>query len=299
MNGKIFNIQRFSINDGPGIRTTVFMKGCPLSCVWCHNPESQNTFPEMFFDSEKCINCGKCKAVCGQNRHIFDSGKHVFLRDNCALCMKCIVNCPVGIIELCGKDMSSDEAVAEVLRDKEFYEQSGGGITLSGGEPLLQYDFSLEILQKAKQSGIHTAVETSGYCNKELSEICQYVDLWLYDIKVFSEREHVKYTGVSNKKISENLHYLNELGANIVLRCPIIPEINFNENHFGKIADLANKLRNIAEIDLEPYHPMGIDKAKRLGKTQKYKNQCFLSKDDILPLADFLKSKTDTIVKII
>ena len=299
MIGKIFNIQRFSTNDGPGIRTTVFLKGCPLSCIWCHNPESKSINPEIFYDSIKCVNCKECEKICKRNQHIFVSDKHIFLRDNCLLCMECVSKCPVGAFEICGKETTVDEVMAEVLKDTEFYVQSGGGITLSGGEPLLQYEFSLKILKEAKKAGIHTAIETSGYFYKELNEIHQYVDLWLYDIKLISEREHIKYTGVSNKKILENLTYLDSIGEKIILRCPIIPDINFTKEHFGKIVNLANELKSIVAIHLEPYHPLGIDKAIKAGKIQKYNNQEFLSADYILPFANYIRSKTMIDVEIL
>ena len=163
----------------------------------------------------------------------------------------------------------------------------------------MQYEFSLKILKEAKKAGIHTAIETSGYFYKELNEIHQYVDLWLYDIKLISEREHIKYTGVSNKKILENLTYLDSIGEKIILRCPIIPDINFTKEHFGKIVNLANELKSIVAIHLEPYHPLGIDKAIKAGKIQKYNNQEFLSADYILPFANYIRSKTMIDVEIL
>ncbi len=299
MMGNIFSIQRFSTNDGPGIRTVVFLKGCPLSCIWCHNPESKSVHSEIFYDSERCVNCRKCEKICNHNLHIFDDDKHIFLHDNCKKCMKCVLECPINALEICGKEVTVDDIMNEILRDAEFYEQSCGGITLSGGEPLMQYDFSLEILKKSKQAGIHTAVETSGYCYKELYEISQYVDLWLYDIKLLSESKHIKYTGVSNKKILENLFYLDSIGAKIILRCPIIPDINFTENYFNKIANLANEFKNIVAIHFEPYHPLGIDKSIRLGKTQEYQNKKFLTADSIVPFINNIKDRLTIDIEIL
>ena len=298
MTGNIFNIQRFSTSDGPGIRTTVFLKGCPLSCIWCHNPESLSSQPEIFFNSSKCINCRICEKICKHNQHSFNANNHIFLRDNCKKCMGCVLECPANAIEICGKEVTANEVIAEVLKDKEFYLQSGGGITLSGGEPLFQYDFSLEILKKAKESGIHTAIETSGYSNRDLCEINNYVDLWLYDIKLFSEEEHIKYVGVSNKKIQKNLFYLDSLGAKIILRCPIIPDINLEENHFNEIANLTKNLQNVVAIHFEPYHPLGIDKRERLGKSQKYQNKDFLSTDELLPYINRLRDMIDIEIEI-
>lgn len=299
MTGNIFNIQRFSTNDGSGIRTTVFLKGCPLSCIWCHNPESKSVCPDIFYDSRKCVYCKKCEKICKRNRHIFDSGEHIFLRDNCQKCMECVLECPVNALETVGKEMSVDEVIAEVSKDTEFYAHSGGGVTLSGGEPLMQYDFSLEILKEAKVAGLHTAVETSGYCHKELNEISKYVDIWLYDIKLFSESEHIQHTGVSNKTILKNLYFLDSIGANIILRCPIIPDINLTKEHFDSISDLANKLNNVVAIHFEPYHPLGIDKAINLGRTQEYKNKAFLTAEEISPFVNCIERKTNIDIEIL
>ena len=299
MTGNIFNIQRFSTSDGPGIRTVVFLKGCPLSCIWCHNPESKSAYPEIFYDSEKCVNCRKCEKVCNNNQHVFDTNKHIFLYNNCKKCLKCVFECPINALEICGKEVTVGEAMNEILRDAEFYKQSCGGITLSGGEPLMQYDFSLELLKKSKEAGFHTAIETSGYCYKELHEISQYVDLWLYDIKLFSESEHIKYTGVSNEKILKNLFYLDSMGSKIILRCPIIPDINFTESHFNKIANLANELKNVVALHIEPYHPLGIHKSIKLGKTQGYQNKEFLSADSIAPFIDYMGNKTKIDIEIL
>ncbi len=299
MMGNIFNIQRFSTSDGPGIRTVVFLKGCPLSCIWCHNPESKKAGADIFYNPEKCIGCKSCERLCESHRHEFHADGHIFLRDNCKGCLKCAAECPADALEICGKEMSCADVMSEILRDREFYEQSHGGITLSGGEPLFQYDFSVEVLKKSKEHGLHTAVETSGYCQRELDEIIRYVDLWLYDIKLISEEEHLKYTGVSNKKILDNLFFLDGTGAKIILRCPIIPNVNLTENHFDGIAALAGKLENLVAIHFEPYHPLGIDKAARLGTVQKYGEREFLSGDEILPFVDRVRGKIKVDIEIL
>ena len=246
MQGTIFNIQRFCVNDGPGIRTTVFLKGCPLSCVWCHNPESQRFEPEILFYKDKCTGCGRCKCVTAADRDFV---------------------CFNGAKEICGKTVSANEVTAEVLRDKPFYENSGGGVTLSGGEPLAQYDFSLELLKKAKENGIHTAVETCGYAEKsKILEIAMYVDLFLFDCKETDPKLHKKYTGVDNKIILDNLKALSDAGSKIILRCPIIPGFNDRAEHFKGISETADKFSGIEHIEIEPFHPHGESKYSALSR---------------------------------
>ena len=244
--GTIFNIQRFCVNDGPGIRTTVFLKGCPLSCVWCHNPESQRFEPEILFYKDKCTGCGRCKCVTAADRDFV---------------------CFNGAKEICGKTVSANEVTAEVLKDKPFYKNSGGGVTLSGGEPLAQYDFSLELLKKAKENGIHTAIETCGYAEKsKILEIAKYVDLFLFDCKETDPELHKEYTGFDNKIILENLKALSDAGSKIILRCPIIPGFNDRAEHFKGISETTEKFIGIEHIEVEPFHPLGESKYSALGR---------------------------------
>lgn len=291
--GKIFNIQRFSTSDGPGIRTVVFLKGCPLNCAWCHNPESKSSATEIFYKPELCIGCGKCSDVCKNEGHTFINGIHHFEREKCTVCAKCAEMCCIKALEACGEEKTVGEVMDIVLRDKPFYEQSGGGITLSGGEPLMQYDFSLSLLKLAKKHALHTAIETGGFSSRDLTALSEYTDLWLYDIKLFPEKEHIKYTGVSNKVIFENLYLLDRIGASIVLRCPIIPDINLTEKHFLELAELSNNLKNVTSIHLEPYHPLGLSKAQQLDKSQTYQNDKFLEPSAIRPFAEALGRKTN------
>jgi len=297
--GTIFNIQRFSTSDGPGIRTVVFMKGCPLDCAWCHNPESKSTATELFYKSEQCISCGACVNVCTANGHTFSDGIHLFDHEKCMRCGKCAQVCWPNALALCGEERSAEEIMDIVLRDKPFYEESGGGITLSGGEPLMQYDFTRSLLKLAKKHNLHTAIETSGFSNRDLTILNDFVDLWLYDVKVFPEKEHVKHTGVSNKMIFDNLYLLDRIGAEIVLRCPIIPDINMTSQHFAAIADLVTALNHVTAIHLEPYHPLGLSKAKQLGKKQSYQSNTFLDPSSIAFFADTLRTITATEVIII
>ena len=297
--GKIFNIQRFSTSDGPGIRTVVFFKGCPLNCAWCHNPESKSSANELFYKKEQCIGCKACYSACSSDGHIFSDGIHSLDREKCVLCGKCAEKCYSNALEVCGQVITSEDIMNIVLRDAPFYAESGGGITLSGGEPLMQYDFTLSLLKLAKEQGIHSAIETSGFSGRDLTELCQYTDLWLYDIKLFPDDEHIKYTGVSNKVIIDNLYLLDSIGAKIILRCPIIPDINLNKQHFSELAKLSKNLKNIIAIHIEPYHPLGLSKAQQLNKNQAYRNGEFLKPALLEPFADILRAKTDKEVIII
>ena len=293
--GKVFNIQHFSIHDGPGIRTTVFMKGCPLRCVWCHNPESWKIDIELSYNAEKCSGCGACFKACGQGAHIISGeGYHVLDRDKCAVCGACADVCYYNSLEMIGKDYTADEVIADVMRDKIFYETSNGGITLSGGEPLYQFDFACELLKQSKANGLHTCVETSAFTSRErIIQISEYIDMFLIDFKISDSAEHKKYCGVENELILSNLRALNDLGNNIVLRCPIILDINDNEAHFKAIAEIANTHDNISEVNIEPYHPLGISKNQNIGKTPTYTYSTFLDKKVTDEYVGIIKSLTD------
>lgn len=266
MMGTVFNLQKFSINDGPGIRTTVFLKGCPLRCLWCHNPESKAGHPELFYAPAQCIGCRACETVCPHHCHTF-AEEHNYQRETCTACGLCASACVSRALEVTGQVMTVDDVIQEVLKDKIFYDNSGGGITLSGGEPFFQYDFSLALLRAAKDAGLHTAMETCGFTTEErCREIAPYVDLFLFDCKETDPIRHKEYTGVSSERILDNLFLLDALGAKIILRCPIIPGYNDREEHLLAIAALANRLTGVLGIDIEPYHPLGVGKSERLGK---------------------------------
>ena len=263
----VFDIQRFSLNDGPGIRTIVFLKGCPLNCLWCHNPESKSQKSELMLYLAKCIGCGDCVSACADGLHSFGAdGQHIIDRKQCRQCGACEAACS-GAIKLCGKPMSVDEVLREVMKDSVFYANSGGGLTISGGEPLMQADFTLALLKAAKESGIHTAIETSGYAKWEvIDSLADYVDLFLWDVKESDSDRHKTFTGVDNTLILSNLHRLNDRGAKVVLRCPIIPGCNDRKEHLEAIGRMAEELSCVERVDIEPYHPMGKSKAEALGR---------------------------------
>ncbi len=265
--GIVFNIQKFSIHDGPGIRTNVFLKGCPLRCIWCHNPEGLESAPEVEFEGTKCIGCGAC-TICEKDCHQFsEESGHLYNRDDCVRCGKCLDICPAVALKWAGTRQTVEEVMGKVMADKPFYDKSGGGMTLSGGEPLYQPAFALALLKEAKERGLHTAMETSGFASGEVfTSMLPYLDLLLLDYKVTGEEAHKKYTCVPQAPILANLARADEFGVNIVLRCPLIPGINMETEHYKAIAALADTYAHITRVDLEPYHTLGTGKLSRLGK---------------------------------
>lgn len=299
MNGNIFHIQRFCVDDGPGIRTAVFLKGCPLHCAWCHNPESQKVAPQLLYSPEHCIGCGACVQSCPHGAHRIENGIHLFDRKNCTDCGICAGHCYTEALEYCGESVSVEDVIKTVERDREFYIGSGGGMTVSGGEPLLQPDFSAALAKAARAAGIHVCMETSGYCEADvLSDIAPLIDLFLFDFKLWDDELHKKYVGVSNRRILDNLRMLGYCGATVILRCPIIPKINLCDAHFDAIARIATENRAIREIHLLPYHPLGISKNIRLGEQAPYQNPEFLERSVLEPYAQRLRKQTGLPVKL-
>lgn len=250
----IFDIQRASFVDGPGIRTTVFFKGCNLRCRWCHNPESQSTKVQMMFYKNKCTCCGKCVAVCPNHM------------DSCDFCGKCVLYCPNDARQICGREYTVEALFDEIVKDKSFYESSGGGVTFSGGESMLQADFLCEIVKLCKENGIHTAVDTAGHVPWESFErVMPYTDVFLYDVKAYTDELHREGTGVSNRLILNNLTKLSKcFKGDIFVRIPVIPGFNGTDDEIGKIAAFVKGL-GITNVELMPYHRMGEHKYDALG----------------------------------
>jgi pyruvate formate lyase activating enzyme len=283
MNGIIFNIQRFSIHDGPGIRTTVFLKGCSLRCFWCHNPEGISLKPQIQFFPERCITCGECVVACENGANLIEDNKIVFLRENCKVCGKCVETCYAEARVLVGKEMTSEEVVQEALKDRPFYETSHGGVTLSGGEPALQPEFSYEILARCQAEGVHTAIETAGNVPwKDLEMLMPVTDLVMMDLKHMDSAKHRAAVGVPNERLLANARRLvSQTSKPILFRIPVIPGVNDSPEEVGAIAafvrvmiDLRAASGHTGKLSLEllPFHRLAGDKYRSLEMDNRSKD---------------------------
>jgi pyruvate formate lyase activating enzyme len=288
--GRIFDIKRFAIHDGPGIRTTVFLKGCPLACSWCHNPEGQRSRRELFFRSTRCTGCGACVPACPvEALHPAAEEKVAVDRDRCTVCGACVDACPTGALETVGREVTVEGVLASLLRDVPFYDQSGGGVTFSGGEPLAQPDFLLGLLQACRARDLHTAVDTSGQApERVMAEVADAADLFLYDLKLIDAEAHHRHTGVDNAAILDNLRLLSSRSAAVIVRVPIVPTVTDAIENIEAIAKLVASCETRYPVDLLAYHRAGMEKYTRLGLPQRLEGVKPPSDEAMRRLADVL-----------
>jgi pyruvate formate lyase activating enzyme len=265
--GRIVGIERNSMHDGPGIRTTVFCKGCPLRCLWCHNPETIEPRRQLRYIAARCTSCGRCSSACPNNSHAIVGGTHTFDRAACTDCGACTEACLTHALQMAGRDVTPQEVMDTVLRDVHYYKASGGGLTLSGGEPMVQPLFAREVLRLAREHSIHTCLDTSGYCDPaDLLDLLPLVNLFLYDCKETSNEQHIALTGVGLDRILANLELISRNGGRIILRCPLVPGLNAREEHFAGIAALAAGCRGIEAVHVLPYEPYAEEKSAQVGR---------------------------------
>lgn len=289
--GLVFNIQRYSIQDGPGIRSTVFLKGCPLGCLWCSNPESQNSFPEVGHRDSLCTKCGRCLDVCEPGAiSISEAGIRID-RIKCNNCGQCVDACYCEALTLLGKQMSVEDVLQELERDVSYYRNSGGGITASGGEPLSQPDFVATLFKRCHERGIHTTLDTAGYASPTtIEKVIEHTDLVLFDIKSMDSAVHSKATGVSNELILENANTLARRGVHMIIRVPLIPGWNDSQENMRAIANFTLRLNGVEEVDLLPYHRLGTSKYKMLDRPYRLSEVLPPSEEHIQNLMEIIRS---------
>lgn len=287
--GTLFNIQRYSIHDGPGIRTIPFFKGCPLSCKWCSNPESRRHKPELMFNLSRCVHCGKCEEVCP---HQALSSHHAYFvdRDKCTQCGQCTEVCPTQALEMKGTSMTVAQVIEELKKEENLFRRAGGGITLSGGEPLAQPDFATELLKACKEKGWHTAIETTAFAPKKvIQQVFPYIDLALVDIKAINPYVHKENTGVENRIILENVIRISQI-TKVVVRVPVIPGVNDSDEEIAAIADYAHLLRGVDTLHLLPYHTYGENKYALLGKAYAMDEKAAISDERMAQLKTIVEN---------
>jgi len=277
----IFNIQKFSLNDGPGIRTVVFFKGCPLACLWCSNPESQSSLRQVTWEEEKCVRCMRCVRACKLSAVKYAEDKISFDEETCVGCFQCVKACPQGALSVQGDLLTLEKVLKEVMKDVDFYEESGGGVTLSGGEVLGQAEFAIALLKELQARQIHTACETTGYADEEtFNRLIEQLDLILFDLKHYDNEKHLTVTGVSNEPILHNLELALAKGKEVIIRIPVIPGINDTLKDAQGFCDLLKKL-GVKRINLLPFHQFGQKKYSLLGKEYQCKDLKQLHEEDL------------------
>lgn len=291
--GLIFDIKRYSINDGPGIRTTVFLKGCPLRCPWCHNPEGRSASPEIMVRPVRCLEeCSECLAACLEKALSKQGPVPALDRSRCTVCGECAEICPTQALEIVGRRMTSVELMSEIEKDRVFYEESGGGVTFSGGEPLAQPEFLEEVLGLCRKTDIHTAIDTCGFAPPEVLErITAKADLFLFDLKTMDEHQHLVFTGESNRLILENLQRLAEAGKKTVVRIPLVSGFNDDPGNIRRTASFLQALDGLGEISLLPYHKLGREKSRGIDKENSWREFTALNEETLKKIQADLESQ--------
>lgn len=288
--GIVSNIQRFSLSDGDGIRTTVFLKGCNMKCEWCHNPETLSKNPELMFYETKCIGCGKCFEACPVNAHKLEDDKHVIDRALCTNCGKCAGVCYAEALVMCGKEMTAEDVMKEARQDMAYYKNSDGGVTISGGEVLCQKDFAKEICRACHNEGIKVAVETNlSFSFDYAKDLLLECDLIMCDLKIFDDDSHIEHTGVSNKAVLENIEKIDSLGIPVIVRTPLIPNVTDNAENISAIAGYIKGMKNLKRYEVLNFNPLGEGKYKSMGKENKFKDARPFKADGLLYIEKILK----------
>lgn len=262
----LLDIQRGSRKDGPGLRTTIFLKGCALRCAWCHNPESQSLTPQLMYNKERCILCGNCSAVCPNGVHILRDSIHSVAYEKCKVCNQCHAVCPTEALSIQGFSKTVEDLMRIIQKDLIFYQHTGGGITLSGGEPFLHKEFCHDLLARCQEENIHSCVETSGHAPAEaFHKLALLTDLFLFDFKVTGKEKTLKWVGTDGNLIASNFDFILKQRKKVILRCPIIPGVNNNTEHFNAISEIVSNNSSIIRAELLPYHNFGIVKGENIG----------------------------------
>lgn len=292
LKGLIFDIQRYCVHDGPGIRTTVFFKGCPLSCLWCSNPESQSSQVELAYFSSKCQQCGTCEACCPNNAIEMTSDGICITRQLCDMCGICVEKCNNSALRIVGQHLTVKEVLDEVLKDVPFYRKTNGGVTFSGGSPTMQHEFLLNLIKDCKKHGLHTALETEGFFDwKKVKEIFNYLDLVLYDIKVMQAEEYKNCTGVCIDTSLANLQKINDItDSEIIIRLPLIPGYTFLDSNKAQVMQILCKAKRVRQIHLLPFHQFGEEKYSRMGRAYQMRNVPELNEETIRPWQEYFEN---------